>query len=159
MCQLMCLYETWNCHSWPQMSDLGVDLPLDLLMCTLTSILHVKLGKYELSELKSFIIILGVLRGHYIWHDSTLLSDCLLLKLFSNKRKFPPFHEESKMASKYIPYYICHNAFVGGWIDLPVDVLIWNLLKLSFLATRCQYAGGTSASRSRVDLPNFATRC
>ena len=76
---------------------------LDLLMCTLTSILHVKLGKYELSELKSFIPIWTVLRGCYIWHDSTMLTDCLLLKLFSDKRKFPPFLAESKMAAKYMP--------------------------------------------------------
>ena len=57
-----------------------------------------------LSELKSFILISGGVEGSsYIWHDSTMLTDCLLLKLFRNKRKFPPFLEESKMAAKYIP--------------------------------------------------------
>ena len=45
----------------------------------------------------------GVSRGCYIPHDSTMLTDCLLPKLFRNKRKFPPFLEESKMAAKYIP--------------------------------------------------------
>ena len=94
------------------MSVWGIDLPLDLLMCTLTSILHVKFGKYELSELKSFILIwgcfgvfqdVGGVNGCYILHDSTMLTDCLLLKLFRNISKFPPFLEESKMAGKYIP--------------------------------------------------------
>ena len=33
---------------------------VDLPMCTPTSIFHVKLGKYDLSELKSFILIWGV---------------------------------------------------------------------------------------------------
>ena len=42
------------------MSVWGVNLPLDL---PITSILHVKLGKYELSELKSFILIWGVSGG------------------------------------------------------------------------------------------------
>ena len=41
----------------------GVDLPPDLPMCTLTSILHDKFGKYELSELKSFILIWGMFWG------------------------------------------------------------------------------------------------
>ena len=36
---------------------------VDLPMCIPTSILHVKLGKYDLSELKSFIIIWGVFGG------------------------------------------------------------------------------------------------
>ena len=106
--------ETWNCHSWPlDVSTWGVNLPLDLPMCTLTSILHVNLGKYELSELKSFILIWGCfgdvswvpgcVKGCYIWHDSTMLTDYLVLKLCRNKRKFPPFLEESKMGAKYIP--------------------------------------------------------
>ena len=30
-----------------------------------------------LSELKSFIIISGVLRVSYIWYDSTMQTDCL----------------------------------------------------------------------------------
>ena len=45
------------------MSDWGVDVPLDLLKWTLTSILHVELGKYELSELQSFILIWGFFQG------------------------------------------------------------------------------------------------
>ena len=115
-------------------------------MWTLTSILYVKLGKTELSELKSFILIWGVvlevfqkcrvlLIGCYIPHDSTMLTDCLLLKLFRNKRKFHLFLKNQKCytnTSQNI-YHIIH------WeIDLPVDLLIGNL-KLSFLATRCQY--------------------
>ena len=63
---------------------------------SLTSILHVKLGKYELSELKSFILIWGC----YIWHDSTVLTDSNYSEI---KEKFQPFLEESKMAAKYIP--------------------------------------------------------
>ena len=69
------LYLTTRCQSQ------GVDLPI----WTLTSILHVKLGKYELSYLKYVIVIWrvfqgcqGVSRGCYIWHDSTMLTDCLL---------------------------------------------------------------------------------
>ena len=93
ICQLICLYETieiWNCHYWPLDActggylpgDLpiwavmhvlrGVDLAGDLPIWTLTSILHVKLGKYELSELKSVIVIWGVSGGvegvlHLTW--------------------------------------------------------------------------------------------
>ena len=136
--------ETWNCHSWPlDVSTWGVDLPLDLLMCTLTSLLHVKLGKYKLSGLKSFILIWGVVRVFYIWHYFTMLTDCLLLKLFSNKKNSHLF----LMNLKWLPntshniYAIMHLWVVG--VDLPVDVLIWNL-KLPFLATRCQ--GGRSAN-------------
>ena len=63
-------------------------------------------GKYHLSKLKSLIVIWGVFWGcwgGYIWYDCTMLTDCLLPKLFRNKRKFPPFLEESKMDAKYIP--------------------------------------------------------
>ena len=52
------------------------------------------------------------------WHQSTMLTDCLLPWLFRNKNKFPPFLEESKMAAKYTPLYISHDAlqllFLGG---------------------------------------------
>ena len=78
----------------------GVDLPLDLLMWTLTSILHVKFDKYELSELKSFILIWGVSRGCYIWHASTMLTDCLLLKLFRNKENSHLFLKNPKWLPK-----------------------------------------------------------
>ena len=97
------LIWNWNCHSWPLDVRLGLgggrSATWSANVHSLTSILHVKLGKYELSELKSFILTWGC----YIWHDSTVQTDCLLLKLFRNKRKFPPFLEESKMAAKYIP--------------------------------------------------------
>ena len=145
LCQLICLYElwqkeTWKCHSGPLYvrHRWGLDMPLDLLMCTLTSILHVKLGKYELSDLKSFILILGVLRGCYIWHDSTMLTDCLLLKLFGNEENSHLFLQNPK----WLPN-ISHNIYpiMHLWgVDLPVDMLIWNL-KLSFLATRYQTMG------------------
>ena len=97
---------------YPIMHLWGIDLPVDLLIwnlklpflatrCqtggwggrsatwsanvhSLTSILHVKLGKYELSELKSFILIWGC----YIWHDSTVLTDSNYSEIKENSNLF-----------------------------------------------------------------------
>ena len=116
-----------------------VNLPLDLSMWTLTSILHVKLGKYEL---KSFILIWGVFWGSggvkrcYIWHDCTVLTDCLLLKLFRNKRKISTFSWRIQNGCQIHPIIYISIMHFGEGVDLPVDLLIWNL-KLPFLATRC----------------------
>ena len=86
--------------------------------------------------------VFGVLGcwGGYIWHDCTMLTDCLLTYLFRNKRKFPTFLEESKWLSN-----TSHNTYprmhLGGYIYQQI-------CQLSVLPTRCQYQGSRSASRS-----------
>ena len=81
------------------MSDWEVDLPLDMLMCALTSFLHVKLGKYELSDLKSFYSdfwgVEGVLHLTWLYNANWLL----LLKLFGNEENSHLFLKNSKMAA------------------------------------------------------------
>ena len=119
---------SWSAYMKPeivilvhQISVWGIDLPLDLPMWTLTSILHVKLGKYELSELKSFILFvgcLGIFRG------------------FGGVKKV--LHPTWPYNANWLFTWPLDVSM--GQLDLPVDLLIWNL-KLPFLATRCQYRG------------------
>ena len=86
-------------------------------------------GKYHLSELNSLIVIWGVFwgwQGGYIWHDCTMLTDCLLPQLFRNKRKFPPFLEESICQSRFICQVWCSSIqgiyawFTGGCLSATV---------------------------------------
>ena len=51
---------------------------VDLPMCTPTSILHVNLGKYDLSELKSFIIIQGAVLDGVLGCQEDVTSDMTL---------------------------------------------------------------------------------
>ena len=126
---------------------------VDLQMWTLTSILHVKLGKYELSELKSFILIWGCFGGisgvsHGITSDMTL--QCLLTVYYSNYSEIKENSHLFLQNPKWLPntsHNISHNAFVGdrsaSWS--PYMSCDNRNLKLPFLATRCQTQG--------VDLP------
>ena len=139
------------------MSVLGVDLPADLAIWTLTSILHVKFGKYGAlifeicyCHLEGVLGCFRVLRGCHIWHHSTMLTDCLLPYLLRNKKKFPPFSQGIQNGCQMHPiiYIQWCIAIVVGFLG---DVAKFKLI----LTMRCQYEGIDLPADLEVDLPNF----
>ena len=99
-----------RCQYWEE----GIDLPLGLPMWTLN--IHITCSYLANMSCQSWNLLISFggcfgdvswvprcFKGCYIWHDSTMLTDCLLLKLFRNKRKFPPFLEESKIGWQIHP--------------------------------------------------------
>ena len=125
------------------MSVWGINLPLDLPMWALTSISHVKLGKYELSDFKSFILISGVFWGCWGCQESVTSDMTLQCWRIQNDCQICPII--------YFPYSILAD---GGWsaswfaymkpeivilvhqisvwgIDLPLDLPMWALTSIS----------------------------
>ena len=101
----------WNFHSWTLDASSNVKLPIwpvdissnvKLPFLTTRCQWHVKAS----------------VKGVYIWHECTILTDCLLPELFRSKRRLLPFLEESKMAAKYISLYLSPEVFWGVEVDL-----------------------------------------